>query len=78
MTTWRFWREALERAVKTSAQAAILRIAGEGAAAAAGYDVFNVEWLSVLGYAAGGFVISVLTSLSTSSMGAPDSPSAIK
>ena len=77
MWTWRFWREALERAVKSFFQAGMLRIGGEGAAALVGLDVFNVEWMSVCGYALGGFLLSIATSIMTAKMGAPDSPSAI-
>lgn len=57
MFTRAFWAAAVERALKTAAQSAVLVI---------GADQFNalaVSWAEVGGFALGGFVLSVLTSV---------------
>lgn len=54
-----FWLAALERAIKTAAQSAILAL-GAGAV-----DVLSVPWQSVGALAAGGAVLSLLTTLAT-------------
>lgn len=71
MITRKFWERAVERAVKTAAQAAILVIGADQVNALA------VGWADVAGFAAGGFVLSVLTSLATSGSGPDDDPSAV-
>jgi hypothetical protein len=74
MFTWRFWREALERAVKTAAQFVI-------GAWGIGDGIFNaleMDWSLAAGAALGGAVLSILTSLASLSIGAEDSPSGIQ
>lgn len=72
MTNWRFWREALERAAKTAAQGVILGLGmGEG------FNLFDVDPMMALGFAGGGALLSLLTSVGTVGVGADDSPSAI-
>ena len=53
----------LERAVKTSAQSALLVIGADQ------LNALHANWVDVGGFAAGGFVLSVLTSLATSGLG---------
>ncbi len=73
MLTWRFWREAIERAVKTSAQFVIgAGILGEGV------DLFTLDLGTVLGFALTGALLSLLTSIGTMRIGATNSPSAIE
>lgn len=72
MWQWRFWRETIERAVKSGAQAVILALG-----ASEGLDLFEMDLLLLLGAAGAGAVLSVLTSLTTISIGASNSPSAI-
>ncbi len=73
MLTWRFWRETIERAVKTSAQFVIgAGILGEGV------DLFTLDFGTVLGFALTGAVLSLLTSVATMRVGASNSPSAIE
>jgi hypothetical protein len=55
----RFWADAFERAVKTAAQAALL-VFGQDAL---GFDAFSADWVSTAGFAVGGAVLSVLTSI---------------
>jgi len=74
-----FTLAALERALKTAAQVAILAIIGTGAAAAADAQInaFTVDWLAVLGFAVGGFVLSYLTSISSARLGKWEGPSLV-
>ncbi len=73
MLTWRFWRETIERAVKTSAQFVIgAGILGEGV------DLFTLDLGTVLGFALTGALLSLLTSVATMRVGASNSPSAIE
>lgn len=68
---------ALERAIKTAAQAAILAIIGTGMAATQDVqvDAFAVNWGAVAGFALGGFVLSVLTSVASNRFGTWAGPS---
>lgn len=58
-----------ERATKTAAQAAVLVLGADQ------INAMSANWTDVAGFAAGGFVLSVLTSLATSGFG-PDGPAA--
>jgi hypothetical protein len=70
--TWRFWKDALERAVKTAAQSVLLGLGlGEG------FNAFELDWLLALGFALGGAVLSILTSVASAGVGQTGSPSAI-
>lgn len=72
MFTKQFWQDAFERAVKTAAQTAVVAIG-----AAAGFDLFTADWQTVGGAAAGGFVLSVLTSLGSQPFGDRHSASVV-
>ena len=56
--TWKFWRAALIRALRTFAQAAIACI---GAA----FVIADVDWLEVLSASVLAAILSLLTSLAT-------------
>ena len=75
MNKWRFWRETLERSVKTAAQSVLL---GLGFSDVGFANLFDMDPMLALGFAGGGAALSVLTSLATLPMGADDSPSAIE
>lgn len=61
MWTVQFWKDALERAGKSAAQALLLLWAGDGV-----FDLFNVpDWKAVAGIAGGAAVLSLLTSVAT-------------
>lgn len=54
-----FWRDTVERALKTAAQAVILALGG-GAV-----NVLTLDWVTLAGAAGGGALLSVLTSLAS-------------
>jgi hypothetical protein len=61
-----FWVDAAERAVKTAAQSVLLA----GFASDAGpVNLFEFDWEAGLGFAAGGAVLSLLTSLVSAPLG---------
>lgn len=68
-----FWLEALERSLKTVAQSLILMFT-----AAEGFNLFAADWRTTGGFAAGGFVLSILTSVASAPFGANNSPSLVK
>jgi hypothetical protein len=72
MFTKTFWTQALERAVKTAAQALLLLWGAD-----AGFNVVDVNFAGAAGIAGGAALLSVLTSIVTSGIGQPDSPSAV-
>lgn len=63
MFTLVFWRAVFERGVKTAAQAVVLAITGDVA-----FNALTADWLTLGGFAAGGLVISVLTSLASAAL----------
>lgn len=72
MLTKTFWSAAMERAVKTAAQALLLAIG-----AAQGADLFHLNWVNAAGAAAAGFALSVLTSIVSAPFGNTGTPSLI-
>ena len=72
MFTWRFWREAIERGIKSGAQAVVLAIG-----AAEGLNLFLLDFGLLVGAFGAGALLSVLTSVTTVRIGATNSPSAI-
>ena len=69
MFTIQFWRETAERAIKTAAQSTILALGiGEG------FNVFSMDWKLALGFAGGGLLLSVLTSLASGPFTQGDTP----
>ena len=71
MLSKEFWLDALERAVKTTAQAAIATIGAS--------TLFNqVDWVIVASCSGLGFILSILTSIASSQVGNKDNASLIK
>lgn len=64
MWTISFWKDTAERAIKTAAQALIL-----GAGLAQGANLFEMDFMAALGLAAGGAVLSLLTSIVSAPFG---------
>ncbi len=73
MFTKRFWKETIERAIKSGAQAVILALG-----ASQGLNLFDMDAVLLIGAAGAGALLSVLTSLVSVKVGASDSPSAIE
>lgn len=69
MFTRAFWAAALERAIKTAAQSAVLVIGADQ------FDALAVSWPEVGGFALGGFVLSVLTSVGSDAVSSQHGPS---
>ena len=57
MGTKMYWREVVDRAVRTAAQSAALVFGADQV------NALNANWADVAGFAAGGAVLSVLSSL---------------
>lgn len=73
MFTLGFWKRALERAIKTAAQALVALWAGDVA-----LDAFSVDWAQTAGIAAGAAVLSILTSIISEPFGDQGDPSLVK
>ena len=76
MFTLSFWKQAIERAVKTGAQAAVAAFALTDPNSV-GFDVLAADWSAVGSFAAGGVILSVLTSIISANLGQPGSPSLV-
>lgn len=66
-----FWVETSERAIKSAGQAALLFV---------GADQFNVlafDWATLGGFALGGAVLSILTSVASAPIAGGDTPSVV-
>ncbi len=55
-----FWLDAAERAIKTGAQSALLAVGADKV-----LDVMAADWANVASFAAGGAVLSLLTSVAS-------------
>jgi len=58
-----FWLDAAERAIKTGAQSALLAVGADKV-----LDVMAADWANVASFAAGGAVLSLLTSVASAPM----------
>jgi hypothetical protein len=67
-----FWRQSFERAIKSAAQAAVGLILLDQP-----FDLLQANPLRALGVAAGGFVLSLVTSVATAPVGPQDTPSVV-
>ncbi|WP_329013270.1 holin [Micromonospora rifamycinica] len=72
MWTSQFWKQTLERAIKTFAQGSLALLAGDG------LGVLDVDWGDVASVGALAAIASVLTSLVSVPAGEPDSPSLVQ
>ena len=63
-------RDAIERALKSAAQAIVLALG-----ASQGFNLFSADWQNVAGIAAGAAILSVLTSVISAPLGAKGSAS---
>lgn len=65
MVTWIFWRDALERAIRTAAQT-LIGVLGAGAT-----GVLDVAWPAALSAAGLAALLSLLTSVIATGVGTP-------
>ena len=72
MTDRFFWIDTAERAVKTAAQSALLAIGADQ------LNALAADWQTVAGFALGGGVLSILTSLASLKVGPEDSPRVVQ
>jgi len=72
MFTTSFWKQAAERAIKSAAQGLI------GMWTLDGFNVLTVDVKLAAGIAGGAAVLSLLSSIVTSGVGEPNSPSAVR
>lgn len=72
MFTKTFLKDLLERAIKTAAQTLVLAVG-----ASQGFDLFATDWQTLGAAAAGGFVMSVLSSLASIPFGDRSSASVV-
>ncbi len=72
MLTRQFWLSAIERAVKSFAQAlvALLSVGGMG--------LFDASWSTLLSTAGMAALLSILTSLASERIGTPNDPSMLR
>jgi len=64
-----FWKDAVERAIKTAAEAALATL-GAGA-----LNVLTVDWVGVASVSAGATLLSLLASVTSSGLGTPGTAS---
>ena len=72
MFTRYFWTSALERAVKTAAQSVLLAVGADQ-----GFDALTADWATIGGFALGGAVLSILSSMASTAVSDPESPSIV-
>ena len=65
MFTGSFWKGTAERAISTAAQSAILVLGANQV------NAIDADWVTVGGFAAGGFVLTVLKCLASNSVAGP-------
>ncbi len=78
MFTRSFWVQAGERAVKSAAQMVIVAWGLDVAASTGAVDAFALDWRLGLGAAAGGAILSLLTSLLSAGVGPSGTPSTVQ
>lgn len=74
MWTWTFWKQAIERAIKTAAQVAAALLTGDG------LGVLDLDWLRIGSVALLAAIYSLLTSVGSglSPIGPDNSPSLVE
>jgi hypothetical protein len=78
--TGSFWKETLERALKSSAQFVIFYLVGANTPTDSPINFFDAAfgWGDLLGFAASGLILSVLTSIVSAPIGPGGTPSLVE
>jgi hypothetical protein len=71
MTTWNYWRQTIERAVKTAAQFALVFLGADA------FNILEMDLVAVGGFAGAGALVSVLTSIASAPFAQAGTPSAV-
>lgn len=71
MLSKQYWARVFERAIKTAAQSALLAVGADQV------NALQLDFVTVGGFAAGGFLLSVLTSLASAAVGDSEDPSLV-
>jgi hypothetical protein len=71
MMTWKFWRQALERSVKTGAQFILVFVGGDA------FNVFEIDIVTAGGFALAGMAVSILTSVASAPFVESGTPSVV-
>lgn len=79
MWTWQFWKESIERAIKSAAQFAIFYLVGANTPTDSPINFFDADfgWGDLIGFAGSGLLLSILTSIVSGPVGRNDSPSIV-
>lgn len=72
MWSKKFWKEALDRAIKSFAQGAVALLSADG------IGLFGVQWQDVFSVAGMMFVLSILTSIGSAPIGESGTASILK
>ncbi|MDQ8047094.1 MAG: holin [Patulibacter sp.] len=67
-----FWKQALERAAKSVAQALVIVFG------AASFSPWTADWKAASGIAGAAFLLSLVSSIATAGVGEPNDPSAVR
>lgn len=73
MWTAGFWKDAVERALKTLAQTLLSVLVVGGVV----LNIFTVDWVNALGIGLGAMIVSLLTSILSSFVGSSDTASLV-
>jgi hypothetical protein len=72
MTSWTFWRQSTERAVKTAAQFALVFTGADA------FNILEMDIASAGGFALAGAVVSILTSVASAPFAETGTPSMVE
>ena len=71
LTSWVFWRQAIERSVKTAAQFSLVFLGADA------FNIFEMDLVSVGGFELAGAVVSILTSVASAPFSESGTPSVV-
>ena len=72
MNSWTFWRQAVERSVKTAAQFALVFTGADA------FNIMEMDIVSAGGFALAGAAVSILTSVASAPFSETGTPSMVE